>query len=68
MCFLSPIFLLLHLLIVKFILLSFILFFAQLMAIVLMKEAQLVVVNDLDFGVKDVAFEIKVLNRFGTFD
>jgi hypothetical protein len=38
------------------------------MAIVLMKEAQLVVVNDLDFGVKDVAFEIKVLNRFGTFD
>jgi len=39
------------------------------MAIVLMKEAQLVVVvNDLDFGVKDVAFEINVLNRFGTVD
>jgi hypothetical protein len=39
------------------------------MAIVLMKEAQLVVVvNDLDFGVKDVAFEIKSFNRFGTFD
>jgi hypothetical protein len=39
------------------------------MAIVLMKEAQLVVVvNDLDFGVKDVAFEIKLFNRFGTFD
>jgi hypothetical protein len=56
-------------LIVKFILLSFIFFLAQLMAIVLMKEAQLVVVvNDLDFGVKDFAFEIKVLNRFGTFD
>jgi len=48
---------------------SFIFFLAQLMVIVLMKEAQLVVVaNDLDFGVKDVAFEIKVFNRFGTFD
>jgi hypothetical protein len=26
------------------------------------------VVDDLDFGIKDVAFEAKVLNEFGTFD
>jgi hypothetical protein len=31
-------------------------------------EDKLVVVNDLDFGIKDVAFEAKVLNEFGTFD
>ena len=24
--------------------------------------------NDLDFGIKDVAFEAKVFNRYGTFD
>jgi hypothetical protein len=27
-----------------------------------------VVVDDLDFGIKDVAFEAKVFNRYGTFD
>jgi hypothetical protein len=24
--------------------------------------------NDLDFGIRDVAFEVKVFNRYGTFD
>jgi hypothetical protein len=39
------------------------------MVVVLMKEVRLIVaMNDLDFGVKDVAFEIKVFNRFGTFE
>ncbi len=39
------------------------------MVIVLVKEARLIVaMNDLDFGIKDVAFEIKVFNRYGTFD
>jgi hypothetical protein len=34
-----------------------------------MKEAKLVVVvDDLDFGIKDVAFEAKMFNRYGTFD
>ncbi len=36
---------------------------------VLMKEGKLVVVvDDLDFRIKDVAFEAKVFNRYGTFD
>ncbi len=36
---------------------------------VLVKEGRLVVVvNDLDFKIKDVAFEAKVFNRYGTFD
>jgi hypothetical protein len=26
------------------------------------------VVDDLDFGIRDVAFEAKVFNRYGTFD
>jgi hypothetical protein len=30
-------------------------------------EDKLVVVDDLDFGIRDVAFEAKVLNEFGTF-
>jgi hypothetical protein len=39
------------------------------MVIVLVKEARLVVViNDLDFGVRDVVYEAKVLNRYGTLD
>jgi hypothetical protein len=39
------------------------------MVIVLVKEVQLVVViNDLDFGVRDVAYEAKVLNRYATLD
>jgi hypothetical protein len=34
------------------------------MVVILVKEAQLIgVVNDLDFGIKDVAFETKVFNR-----
>jgi hypothetical protein len=39
------------------------------MAIALMKEAGLIIaMDDLDFGIRDVAFEAKVLNRYGTFD
>jgi hypothetical protein len=34
-----------------------------------MKEVRLVVVvDDLDFGIRVVAFEVKVFNRCGTFD
>ncbi len=44
-------------------------FFFGTMAIVLVKEGRLVVVmDDLDFEIKDVAFETKVFNRYGTFD
>jgi hypothetical protein len=39
------------------------------MVVVLVKEAKLIVtMNDLDFGIRDVAFEAKVFNRHGTFD
>jgi hypothetical protein len=39
------------------------------MAIISVKEIRLiVVVDDFDFGIKDVAFEANVLNRYGTFD
>ncbi len=39
------------------------------MVIVLMKETRLVVmVDDLDFRIKDVAFEAKAFNKYGTFD
>ncbi len=39
------------------------------MVVVLMKEVRLVnMVDDLDFGIRDVAFEAMVLNRYGTFD
>jgi hypothetical protein len=39
------------------------------MVVVIMKEVRLVVmVDDLDFGIRDVAFEAKVLNSYGTFD
>ncbi len=55
-----------HLFLVKFILV--IIIFGT-MAIVLMKEGRLVVVmDDLDFKIKDVAFETKMFNRYGTFD
>ncbi len=34
-----------------------------------MKEVRLIVVmDDLDFGIRDVAFETKVFNNYGTFD
>ncbi len=39
------------------------------MDVVPVKEVRLVVeVNDLDFKIRDVAFEAKVVNRYGTFD
>jgi len=39
------------------------------MVIVPMKEVRLViVVDDLDFRIRNVAFEAKVLNWYGTFD
>jgi hypothetical protein len=34
-----------------------------------MKKTRLVItLNDLDFGIKDLTFEAKVFNRYGTFD
>jgi len=34
-----------------------------------MKEGKLVVtMDDLDFRIRDVAFEAKVFNKYGTFD
>jgi hypothetical protein len=34
-----------------------------------MKEAKLIIViDDLDFEIKYVVFETKVINRYGTFD
>jgi len=39
------------------------------MVVIIMKEARLVVaVDNLDFRIRDVPFEAKVLNRYGTFD
>jgi hypothetical protein len=39
------------------------------MVVVLMKEAKLVVtMDDLDFRIRDVTFETKMFNRYGTFD
>jgi hypothetical protein len=39
------------------------------MVVVPLKDARLIVaVDDLDFGIRDVTFEAKVLNRYGTFD
>jgi len=39
------------------------------MVVITVKEAKLVVtMNDLDFRIRDVTFEAKVLNRYGTFD
>jgi hypothetical protein len=32
------------------------------------KVRLIVVVDDLDFGIRDVAFETKVFNRYGTFN
>jgi hypothetical protein len=39
------------------------------MHVVPMKEARLIVaMDDMDFGIRDVAFEAKMFNRYGTFD
>jgi hypothetical protein len=39
------------------------------MIVIPLKYVRLIIVmNDLDFGIRDVAFEAKVLNRYGTFD
>jgi hypothetical protein len=39
------------------------------MSTIAIKEGRLVVVvNDLDFEIKDVTFEAKVFNKYGTFD
>ncbi len=39
------------------------------LVVVLVKEVQLIVaMHDLDLGIKDVAFQAKVFNGYGTFD
>ncbi len=50
-----------HLFVVKFILVNFFFFFYT-MVVVPVEEARLVVVDDLDFGIRDVAFEAKMFN------
>jgi hypothetical protein len=60
---------LLHLFVVKFISLSFIFFVLHNGLIIIVQEARLVVVvNDLDFGIKDLAFQAKVFSMYGIFD
>ncbi len=60
---------LLHLFVVKFISLSFTFFVLHNELIIVVKEAKLVVVvNDLDFGIKDIALQAKVFNKYGIFD
>ncbi len=52
-----------------FILVNSTFFFWCTMVIVPLKEARVIfAVDDLDFGIKDVAFEAKVFNKYGTFD
>ncbi len=42
-------------------------FFGYTMVVVLMKEVRLIVaMDDLDFKIKDVTFEAKVFNMYGT--
>ncbi len=66
MCLLSPIFLVLCLLVVKSIFVIF--FFSCIMHVVPMKEVQLIVtMDDLDFGIRDITFQAKVFNTYGTF-
>jgi hypothetical protein len=39
------------------------------MVVILMKEVWLVVVmDDLDFGIRDVVFEVKLFTKYGTFN
>jgi hypothetical protein len=66
-CLLNPIFLLLWLLVVKFIFVRF--FFSCTIVVIIMKEVQLVVVmDDLNFGIRDVMFEVKLFTKYGTFN
>jgi hypothetical protein len=56
-----------HLFVVKFLLVSFFIFYT--MVVVIMKEVKLVVVvDDLDFKILNVSFDANVFNRYGTFD
>ncbi len=56
-----------HLFIIKFILVILNLFLHN--NCYLVKEARLIdVVDDLDFEIRDVAFEANVFNKYGTFD
>ncbi len=60
---------LLHFFVVKFISLNFTFFVLHNGLIIVVKEAKLVVVvNDLDFGIKNIAFQAKVFNKYGIFD
>jgi hypothetical protein len=39
------------------------------MVVVLMKEVKLIItMDDLDFRIKNITFQAKVFNRYGTFD
>ncbi len=57
-----------HMFVIKFILVSSFFLFCTMSTIVMKEDILVVVVDDLDFGILDVVFEAKVLNRYGTFD
>ncbi len=61
---------LLHLFVLKFILVDYFHFiFLGTMVVVQVKEIKLVVaLDDLSFGIRDLAFEAKVFKRYATFD
>ncbi len=66
MCFYNFLFfqVLFHLFVIKFI---FSFFYT--MVVILLKEIILIVeLDNLDFGIRDVGYEAKVFNRYGTFD
>ncbi len=68
-CVLSSAFVVLsHMFVVKFILVSSFFLFCTMSTIVMKEDILVVVVDDLDFGIINVVFEAKVLNRYDTFD
>jgi hypothetical protein len=70
MCFSNAFVLLLHLFVVNLLLVNcYSLRILCTMIVTAMKEGRLLVgVDDLDFRIKHVVFETKVLNMYGTFD
>ncbi len=59
---------LLHLFVVKFIYISSIYLFCTMDIVLMAKVRLVVVVDDLDFRIKDFTFEAKVFNRYGIFN
>jgi hypothetical protein len=58
---------LLHLFVIKLFIIIF--YYFYIMAIVLMRETRLLIVmDDFEFWIKNVAFEVKMFNKYGIFD